>query len=129
MISYYDDLKKLNLDTRCYNAIQKYFFSKKPVTIKDACSLTTEQVFKLRNVGEKGLGYILNIFHEHGFYFADEVKGDDLVSRDQQMDELLVRKEKIQEKIKVLKLEILQMEEFDRELDSAINELKQKSMK
>lgn len=45
------------------------------------------------------------------------------------MDELLVRKEKIQEKIKVLKLEILQMEEFDRELDSAINELKQKSMK
>ena len=37
--------------------------------------------------------------------------------------------EKIQEKIKVLKLEILQMEEFDRELDSAINELKQKSMK
>lgn len=60
MISYYDNLKALNLDNHAYNAITRRFGE--DVTIKDICSLTLNEIANLRGIGEKGLQYIIDIF-------------------------------------------------------------------
>lgn len=118
MISYYDNLKTLNLDNHAYNAITRRFGE--DVTIKDICSLTLNEIANLRGIGEKGLQYIIDIFHSYGFYFADEVKNDNLVSSEQKVDELMSRKEKINQRITLLKNELIKLEELNKEIDFAL---------
>lgn len=61
-------IDELDLSVRCYNCLKRANYD----TLGDVCSRTREEIFRIRNLGQKAFEELVEVVHRYGMKFKGE---------------------------------------------------------